>query len=223
LDIIFLETAHPNFWDISHNNVLRRLSQSIPDKLWDKLIRREVLVNDNIQFTTGIWESADFSMKLYLHAKTYGSIDFPYYYKPMSPADKDFNKIILTLSKWTGPAESVYEEHSQIIHHWMAAMYCDLLIPMYSQLSSEDRSVYKPGIKDFQWLLDIHKTRRNQAIKILYTIFGSLAVSYIVSVYVKSKEADFPNKLTSKISSDKIKGIWHGFKERTALYLAKLP
>ena len=185
LDVIFLETSHPNFWDISYANILRRLSQDIPARLWDKLIRRELLVQEDILFAKGIvWESVDFCMKLYLHARTYGAVDFPYCLRHAEALDRDtegiFGKIILTLTKWAGPAETIYAENSTIVHAWMAAMYCDLLIPMFSQLPPGARKVYKPGMNDFQWLLDVRK--RGRTLKVLYALLGPLGVSYLLGL-----------------------------------------
>ena len=196
LDVIFLEAA-TKFWDVSHTNALRRLNREVPNKLWDKLIRRELLTKDDIWFSTGaIWEIADFCIKLYLHAATYGTIDFPYYHRHEESLDNNieaaFGKIIMTLSKWTGPAESAYEEYGTIIHNWMAIMYCDLLIPMFSRLPPDARKSYKPGMMDFQWLLDTDKTRKNQTVKILFSVFGPLITSKFVQYknrYVSSSKA----------------------------------
>ena len=191
LDVVFVDTSFyrsANFWDISHSNILRRLCQDMPDRLWDKLIRRELLEKDDIRFTKGlVWEKVDFSIKLYLHALTYTAVDFPYYSKTENTNKPDpegvFSKIILTLSKWAGPAEFVYEDHTHILHSWMAAMYCDYLIPMFKQLPKESREMYKRGMGDFQWLFDVRHERKDKLIKILYAVCGPLVASYALSVF----------------------------------------
>lgn len=203
LDVIFLDSSlyqAPNFWDISHQNVLRRLNKEIPARLWDKLIKRDLLTGADIRFSKGIiWESVDFCITLYIHATTYGAVDFPYYIRNEGTSVLDtetvFNRIILTLSKWAGPAESTFEEYSTAIHAWMAAMYCDLLIPMYSQLSSGGRKLYGPGMKDFFWLLDTHKTREYQITKMLYSIFGP----YITSLLFQYKNRYVPSSKAPRI------------------------
>ena len=187
LDVIFLDTSFYNsasFWDISHNNILRRLSADMPDRLWDKLIRRDLLVREDIWFTEGsIWEKVDFSIKLYLHAKAYTAIDYPFYkHNPKEnnhPPEEMFNMILLALAKWAGPAESTYEEHSQIIHTWMTSMFSGFLIPLYKQLPKEARKIYKTSLRDFLWLLD---TRRDlQILKMLYILIGPLLTSHITA------------------------------------------
>ena len=210
-DVVFLEssTDHPNFWDISHNNALRRLCRAVPDKVWDKLIRRELLLENDIIFTDGIiWEEVDFCMKLYLYAKTYDAIDFTYYHHskkaPVSPSNQIddneelFGKIILTLSKWAGPAESTYQDYSTFIHSWMSLMYCDIIVPLYSTLSPNTRNIYKPGMEDFRWLLEhSHKSR---TIKILYMIFGP---------FITSKLIQYKNRYISPAKSSGIIDIVH--------------
>ena len=188
-DVIFIDTSYydvPNFWDISHTNVLRRLSQKIPDKLWDKLVRRDVLMQNDIHFTSGIWESVDFCMLVYIHAQVYGAVDFSYYIRHEEQEDTDFEGIfhraILTLSKWTGPAESTYEDYNTVIHRWMATIYCDLLVPLFSRLPRNNRSVFIRMMDDFQWLLSLE--RKDRLTYALYSVFGPLGVSYLTRLFL---------------------------------------
>ena len=188
-DVVFIDTDYynaPNYWDISHANVLRRLSRSVPDRLWDKLIRRDLLVREDLWFSNGIWESVDFCILLYIHAKVYNAVDFKYYKRHTVAENLNnanvFGKIILTLAKWAGPAESTYEEYSTVIHNWMTVMYCDLLLPMYSTLSKNDRDEFKQSMNDFQWLLDMR--RKNHIVQALYAAFGPLGVSYLTRLFV---------------------------------------
>ena len=203
-DVIFLDTTFcdsPGFWDISHTNILRRLSQSIPFRLWDKIIRRDLLIKEDITFSKGvILESVDFCMNLYIHAQTYGAVDFPYYRRRAEfdkytqygkyaefakkvdlDAEDAFNRVILTLAKWVGPAESTYEEYGAFIYDWMIAMYCELLLPMYRRLSKGSRRLCRSGMEDFRWLLDIQQYGKSQTLKILCTIFGPLCTSYLMA------------------------------------------
>lgn len=191
IDVIFLKTSvsRPvSYWDISHNNILRRLGASLPEHLWDKLIRRELLSAGDIRFSEGnIWESVDFCMSLYIQAQTYGAIEFDYYRHTLDTSEAntelEFNKILLTLSKWTGPADSTLEEYSQFIHRLMAAMYCDRLIPMYRQLPAGLRGQYKTRMNDFFWLFYVRKSRRDQILKVLYAALGLGAASGVIKLY----------------------------------------
>ena len=187
-DVIFLASSLSQpvrLWDVSHNNIMRRLSQNLPERIWDKLISREFLIREDLRFTDGtIWEEVDFNIKLYIHAKKYAAADFLYYIHEPKGEKEDtgelFSRVILTLSKWAGPAESTYEEYSQHIHRWMAAMYSDFLIPMYGRLPREAQKIYKPGMSDFKWLLDVRKSRKDDLVKILYTFLGLLPASCII-------------------------------------------
>ena len=217
LDVIFLDTSFynaSNFWDISHHSVLRRLCKDIPARLWDKLIRRDILIEKDIRFTEGvIWESVDFNIKLYIHANVYGAVEFPYARhteEAVHDSAETFDKIISTLSKWAGPAESTYEEYSTFIHIWMAGMYCDLLIPMYHRLPSDARAVFYTRMKDFQWLLGVRKTRGSRLLEALYIILGPLATSYIIAVFLTFfKGYDMIEKMKMRRqSNDESSGNW---------------
>ena len=190
-DVIFIPTGESRpegLWDVSHNNILRRLCQKMPEQLCDKLIRRDLLIGDDIRFTEGIiWENVDFCIKLYLHARSYAAFEKNLFQvkKPVQEqrdAEEAFSRIILTLSKWAGPAESSYEEYGQFIHRWMAAMYCDILVPMYRQMPGEARKIYKLGMRDFRWLLNVRRARRDQLTNGLYLMLGLLPTSYIMSL-----------------------------------------
>ena len=188
LDVIFLQSLY-EFKNMSHTSVLRRLSRQIPDCLWDKLIRRGVIADNDILFSTDdIWENADFCMKLYLHAETYGSADFPYY-NARPGQEPEFSNVIRTLALWAGPAEFKYSDHTTLIHRWMADMYWKYLIPQYSKLSKEEQQEYKSSMRDFMWLLDAKDTK---APKILCNALGPLAVSSLLRLQSFIRTVDIP-------------------------------
>lgn len=172
---------------LSHDEVLQIFSRRLPDRVWDKFIRSEILAKNSIWFATGgMWEDADFCMTLYLHAKIYGVLSGINCYcrRPVQDTRQHqewCERIILTLSKWTRDADLLYPEHVAVIHHWMAAIYCDELMPRYGQLPREEQKEFKAGIHDFQWLLDIRNNRSDQFTKKLYNKLGPWATSRLMS------------------------------------------
>ena len=195
-DVIFIDTTFYGrsvSWNRSHGSTLRRLIQKIPDRLWDKVIRRDLLLSENISFSDGItWECVDFCMNLYIHAKVYGAVDFKYYRHTAETNIDDeemFHKVMLTISKWAGPAETVYREYGTYIQSWMAGMYCDLLIPAYSRLSRGARRIYKPGMDDFRWLIDMDANKNRRMLGTMYSLFGLYLLSKIISVFNKNRSA----------------------------------
>jgi len=173
----------------SHNDVLQKFTNILPDRIWDKLIRRRVLEENQIRFSSNVWEDADFCMNLYLHAKTYGVLaSLPYYCRNQQPP-KDIEawcqRLILTLSKWTGltgQPDHNYRKHSSTIHHWMAAIYCDELIPQYGKLPKSSRKALRIALDDFVWLFDIRKTKKDQMAKKLYGRLGPWATNKILDI-----------------------------------------
>jgi glycosyltransferase involved in cell wall biosynthesis len=170
----------------SHSEVLQKFNDIMPDRVWDKLIRRRVLEENQIRFTSNVWEDADFCMSLYLCAKTYGVLAaLPYYCRSQQqPKDPEIwcQRLILTLGKWTGAAGLGHRDHSNTIHHWMAAIYCDILFPLYAQLPKQNRKTMKGAMDDFVWLLDVRKTKKDQRIKKLYDRFGPWAAHKILDI-----------------------------------------
>lgn len=189
LDVIFLQSTQ-EFTNMSHISVLRKLSGQVPDCLWDKLIRRGVIADNDILFSTDdVWESADFCMKLYLHAETYGSANFPYYNARPCQEEVDFSRIMRTLALWAGPAEFKYGDYKSIIHRWMADLYWEYSMPKYSKLPKEARQEYKSGMRDFMWLLDVKDTKLP---KILCALFGPFAVSSLLRLGSFIRTVDIP-------------------------------
>lgn len=185
-----IEPAAESFENQSKSHVLHELGKTLPTHLWDKLIRRGVLFDNNIQFAEdNMWETVDFCMKLYLNAETFGEADFPCY-NPLNNevtfnefTDEDFGKLLLTLSRWTGPAELVYPDHTTIIHQWMSVIYLEELLPRYGQLSKEARKNYQSAMSDFMWLLDIQPNQDNKIVKMLCTTFGMHMASNLMTAY----------------------------------------
>ena len=175
----------------SHDEVLQKLVDVLPDRLWDKLIRKRILSESNIKFDN-VWENVDFCMSLYLHATSYGVLaDLPYYCHTHQAHTRNIKewcqKIILTLSKWTSAADLHHEKHDTIIHHWMAAMYCEELIPLCGKLSRAEMQMIKHSIDDFAWLMDIREKRSDKIAKNLYHAVGVRFTGKLIAIFNKIK------------------------------------
>ena len=182
---------NPKLYENKHKSrVLYKLGEKLPIHLWNKLIRRGVLFDNNIQFAEDdTWEIVDFCMKLYLNAETFGEANFPCYNSLINETfskkiiDEDFGRLLLILSRWTGPAELVYPDYTAIIHQWMATIYLEGLLPRYGQLNKEDRKTYESAMSDFMWLLDIHQSQDNRIAKKLCNTFSMRMASNLLTAY----------------------------------------
>jgi len=175
--------------DILETQGEQRQENYLPDNLWGKLIRRNVLTENDLKFDTdNVWEDEDFCMSLYVHASTYGDLtDLPHY-QHMPHEDtrnpKEWcQKIILTLSKWTSMADLQHQRHETVIHYWMAEMYCEELIPFCGKLTKAEMQAFKHSVDDFAWLMDIRENRLDKRIKFLYNIVGAWAVGRLIVVF----------------------------------------
>jgi len=160
-----------------------------------KLMKREVLVSNNIFFTNVRWcEDTDFSLKLYLCAKTYNYCDsYVYYYRKdregsitYSFTEKDFYDLLYIISKWVEEVKTNpdYENYSDIIYRFFSFQYC-MLISGYHRISSEARKELKSETKKYSWILAKTKDRRVTIVRIAYRFFGLHITSRLLGFYEK--------------------------------------
>ena len=167
----------------------QRQEKHLPDKIWGKLIRRAMLSENDIKFDTdNVWADADFCMSLYVHASTYGDLyDLPSYHHTVKKITKDSKewgqKIILTLSKWTSAADLQHQHYESAIHNWMAAMYCEELIPLCGKLKRAEMQSFRHSVDDFAWLMDIRENRSDKFVKYLCNTFGVRFTGCLIMVF----------------------------------------
>jgi len=94
-------------------------------------------------------------------------------------------KIILTLSKWTSAADLQHQRYDSVIHKWMAAMYCEVLIPLCGKLKKADMQAVKHSIDDFAWLMNIRESSLDNGIKYLYNTIGPKATGKAIAAFKK--------------------------------------
>lgn len=183
-----------HFYGQKQGNVLINISKKLPDCVWGKLIKRKIIVMNDIYFTEGIiCEDVDFVMNLFMHAKTYNSTDFDFYYYRdgregsvmNTRSNKLFTDVLFIISKWLKMAETIYKEHDLVIYNWTLLTYCWVLIPRYSILSWKDKKLYKRKVDELRWLLDYSVDKKVVIIRICYKLSWLGFVSGMMALYYK--------------------------------------
>jgi len=162
-----------------------------------KLMKRELIISNDIFFNDIIWgEDTDFSMKLYLYAKTYNYCDsYIYYYRKeradsctFSYSEKKFTDLLFIISKWVCAAieNSAYRTFSDVIYSYFAFQYC-LLLSGFNKIDCHGRKKYKAEVKKYTWLLKKTKDRRVLFVRLFYNIFGLRLTSIALGIFEKIK------------------------------------
>jgi len=163
-----------------------------------KLTKRELIISNDIFFNDIIWgEDTDFSMKLYLCAKTYNYCgSYIYYYRKeradsctYSFSEKKFTDLLFIISKWVCAATENpdYKIFSSAIYSYFAFQYC-LLLSGYNKIDSQGRKKYKAESKKYSWLLKETKDRRVLLVRIFYSILGLRLTSIALGFFEKLKQ-----------------------------------
>jgi len=187
-DIVFMKTniAGINKEDLdgfTNKRILRNLGDKIMyGFLGPKLIRRNFLIENNIRYIEDItpenplFVQMDFHRQLYFSAQSFWITDYLCYgltpvkktrkSKKESVPEEEFNKILVVLSRWMG------QDDRRTMHHWMASLYREGLLPAYAKMPRKLRVAYQTNVHDFRWLLDIQSNRPSKFAKSVSNMFG---------------------------------------------------
>lgn len=174
--------------------VLKFLSKSpkFPASACTKLIKRELLSGDLLFEKGRLSEDIDWSIKLFLKAKTFDYCGVMYYnYRQQRAGSitntaglKSFRDVMYVLEKWTEEAKGRSEEHKRFIYATLAYEY-SILVMLYSKLSHEEKRRYVKALKDLVWLLDYRRGIRYSGVKKLCKVAGFSFTSNLLKLYLK--------------------------------------
>gem|GEM_PF-3285211 len=212
-DIIFFDARHlaadgrllphytkydrANFFQKSQKQVLDHLAKNdpLPVLVWDKLIRRQFLVDNDIKFTENIIvEDVDFCLQLYTHAKAYDCAPVDAYrYRINRPGsvmggniENKFTSLIFIIQKWTSLAESRFIAYRPEILQILAYQFC-MLLPMYGVLSKKLRKAKRGQMRDAGRVLGHNSDLRVRLVWLIFRLFGACAAAGVLGFYHKIK------------------------------------
>jgi len=185
------ELKKEDFYMKSHREVLNNIANGLPECVWGKLIKRDVIIQNDIYFTENIiCEDVDFMIKLFLHTKTYNVIDHNFYYYREGRegsvmnvrSTRMFTDLLYIISKWADLAESTYKEYSSVINNWSLRNFW-ILLPRYRALTRKEKKEYKEKVCKLTWLLNCSNENIIRLLRFFYKLFGLSCISWITAIY----------------------------------------
>lgn len=148
---------------------------------WIKAIRRNVIVNNGIEFEVGLLgEDMEWNYHIIYHSNSIELIDEPFLaYRQREGSITSTHKIknltdfIYVLEKWSNiiREKETNMEFQKVLYGSLAKYYSNLLV-VYARLIDKEKKQYKERVKKLSWLLEYGLSYRPQTIKKIYNVFG---------------------------------------------------
>ena len=184
----------------SQKEVLEYLSMSnkFPVAAWDKLVKRELIINNNLWFEKNLLsEDIEWTTNLLLLAQTYDVCETKFYvYRKQREGSitsitklKNVTDMIWILDKWLNKCkhEDVDPELKELILALHAYEYT-VLMGNYYLLKKEERETVKGDLRNLVELLDYAKSKKTKMVKNISKIMGINMTSNLLSIYIKINE-----------------------------------
>lgn len=181
------------YWDILKEMVKQDVFFGMP---WNKCIRREVVVRNNILFKEGLTgEDMDWIYYIILNSQSIFVLDEVYIaYRQHSHSVttsigiKNMKDFLYILEKWYAEIqkETYSIEMKEVILASLAKYYSNFLI-MYTRINEKEKHQHDNRIKDLAILLNYGFSRRPQMIKKIYSLAGFRITVKILSILDKIK------------------------------------
>lgn len=166
-----------------------------PMSAWSKLIKRDLLVNNDIHFIKGICgEDIPWFVELIDKCKNFEiTNDYLYTYRKQVPgtitsqfSNKKYNDLITIVENCTQKVlEKNYNpELAEAIFAFMAYEYA-ILIAQSLHIEKNKWSKYHKWLKKYRWLLKYAHNRKTTLVKICLKIVGIRYTGYILNLYIK--------------------------------------
>ena len=160
---------------------------------WNKVVRRELLTQNNIEFQTGISaEDNDWFYKVLLVMQSVALIDEVFYvYRQREgsvtrgKSEKLYENLMWIISKWSKIVEEKKEKEGvKVILHDLAFQYCVAIIN-YCQAS--EKCLPKDDLIKYKYLLQYGNNPRVKVFRRVAKLFGIKGLVAILSLYIKMK------------------------------------
>lgn len=148
---------------------------------WSKAVRRELLVNNGIQFEKGLLgEDQEWYYHVLLNAESMDGVDedFVVYRQrensiTSSTKIKNLTDCIYVLKKWKNKIETEVQDkaYQEALLHSLGKLLCNLMIA-YSRFKDPEKKKYYHEMKDMHGLLNYHENPRTKKFYMVYRVFG---------------------------------------------------
>ena len=170
-----------------------------PGGPWAKLIRRELLTENNIRFPGDrrLCEDLFYTLDIYLAAEKFDALDFPYYYYRQSVAGSitsnitpryyfDKARFIIyvadTFCDGRIPRDSIAESTVSF-----AAFEYSILIWHLICMTGEAKEKAWQFLKDYRWMLKYGKSKKTKFVNLVVSILGLRMTAQLMELYLKNR------------------------------------
>lgn len=177
------------------NEVLRAISEcsKFPASTGGKIIKRDVLIKNNIRFKEGIiGEDIDWTLQLICSinsADVYTSGN--YYYRISSNTRRSYGNAeslcsqLSIIEDWICKVKD--EKTNKYILSFLAYQYA-VSLPFYGALAADKRALYIKRIRELRFLLSYGKTKKIKIIRTAISLLGINATSKLLYEYVEKRD-----------------------------------
>jgi glycosyltransferase involved in cell wall biosynthesis len=169
-----------------------------PGSACAKLIRREIVVQNDLQFERNLLsEDVDFMLSLMLHCERFDAIDVPYYrYRQNREGSitntlgaKNLKSLLYILEKWTAQAEHTFADYKTQILTILSYEYAVLLgdIGLVEFSEADEKTAIWQRAKALRYLLGFAASRKVKLVARLSKIVGLTRAARILTFYLRSR------------------------------------
>lgn len=164
-----------------------------PASACTKAIRRQLFFDYDLYFVKGLLsEDLEWSIRLFLAAKTICYCPYKYYYYRQArvnsisntSSEKKVMDILSTFQKWTNYVSNLTNQaEKKMICSYMEYIFRFLLLG-YENISKENCKMFKKAVKAGSWILGTRKDMISTCIQITYKIFGIKITGILLKRYL---------------------------------------
>lgn len=170
-----------------------------PGGPWAKLIRREFLIENNIRFPADrrLCEDLFYTLDIYLAAKSFDALDFPYYYYRQNVAGSItstitsryyFDKarfvsyVVEEFCEGKNPKDSITESVLSFAAYEYSILVWHLLC-----MNGDDWERAYGFLKEYRWVLKYGKSKKTKLVDFVVTILGLRLTAKVMDVYMRNR------------------------------------
>ena len=167
-----------------------------PGNVWAKLVRRELLLENNIFFQEGLSsaEDIDWMVSLLRIANTFAYLSQPYYYYRQNrpgaatsePSEKNLADFLYVIEKHSRK-EVTDKPYQKQINAFMSFEYIVILL-IYGSLPMHIRRNYNERMHKLKWVLRFGRSLKVRLVKSFCSIIGVTGTAWLLKLYRKISE-----------------------------------
>lgn len=156
--------------------------------LYWKIIRRELLIENNIIAESGIYsQDIEFTLSLYKYAKKYSYCDTNWYvhrdYRSNSITShiniKHIESMIFIFRKWA--FEDIHKDRFQFVANTLLSNEYAIALYYFSLLEKKDQQKVISELREYKWLLKFANNKRTKITRLCVSLFGIRATSILLN------------------------------------------